>query len=87
MVVTYNDKLTVFYNANGLQSEDQFCKATPFQLDLDNPKTVSMPAGTTIIPQSIKFGDMNIDSFPEVLLLLENGQQVIPFVLRNTNNV
>lgn len=66
--------------------EDKFCYTKNEEITFSNtPIKVTLPTGNTIKRQSLHLGDINIDGYPDLFLILvnKNNEVEIPMLYEN----
>lgn len=75
MVLAYEQEIKVFLNTNTLKDQVDFCvpgyRAVGF--DLSNPIRMQFPEGYTMSAGNLQIKDINIDGFPDLLMVLSSS--------------
>jgi len=70
MIMAYDNYIKIYLNQKSLSSDNQFCCEGCKNFALSNPIYVYIPDGQIIKEQSLHFGDINIDGYPDLLLVV-----------------
>ena len=88
MILAYDKYIKVFLNQKSLTTENEFCCDNCTNFALNDPTTISIPEGKTIKQQSLHFGDINIDGYPDLLIGLidDKSKAETPLLFQNLFN-
>lgn len=68
-----SSQIYIYLNLNGLSTSSTFCNYGSMTFAFSqSPLLVPIPAGNTLPQQNFMFADLNINGYPEMMILLAN---------------
>ncbi len=83
MVIAFDTVVKVYRNERMLRFGDELCAGTATSFALSGPVEAAMPNGKSIKHQSLHLGDVNINGYPDLLLILIDNEKETPVVFEN----
>ena len=86
MIVTFSQLIYVYFNEKSLSENDEFCcsECQNITFSKNNISYIIDPHGSTIPEGILHVNDINIDGYPDILMVISNiNNQTVPIIYQN----